>query len=176
MKTLVIVTHPDLETSIVNKRWIGELNKYPDEFYIHQLYKIYPDEKIDVMAEQRLMESYDKIIFQFPLYWFSSPPLLKKWFDEVLIYGWAFGSKSGYTLENKKIGLAISAGSTAEDYSIKGSYKHTLKEIILPFELTFKYIKANYRPYFAHYGIVADTPNESIEESVQNYFYFLNSL
>ncbi|MES9758852.1 flavodoxin family protein, partial [Priestia megaterium] len=29
MKTLVIITHPSLETSVVNKRWVEELKKYP---------------------------------------------------------------------------------------------------------------------------------------------------
>ena len=39
MKTLVIVTHPDIEHSIINKRWIEELRKYPEEYTIHELYK-----------------------------------------------------------------------------------------------------------------------------------------
>ncbi|MBW2962607.1 NAD(P)H-dependent oxidoreductase [Mesonia aestuariivivens] len=175
MKTLVILIHPDIENSVINKRWIEELEKYPDEFDIHQLYKVYPDEKINVLAEQRLMEKYNAIIFQFPLYWFSSPPLLKKWLDEVLTYGWAFGSKSGYKLENKKIALAISAGAIKDDYSIEGDYKHTLKEVLVPFELTFKYVKANYRPYFANYGSDSNTPSELIEESTRKYFFFVNA-
>jgi len=176
MKTLVIVTHPNMESSVVNRRWIEELKKYPDDFEIHQLYKVYPDEKINVLAEQRLMENYDKIVFQFPMYWFSCPPLLKKWFDEVLIYGWAFGRKSGYKLENKKIGIAISVGSTEEDYSLKGNYRHTFKELIVPFELTFKYVRANYRSFFAYYGLDSNTPSERIEKSVQEYLGFLNTL
>ena len=176
MKTLVILTHPDIENSVINNRWIEELEKYPDEFDIHQLYKVYPDEKINVMAEQRLIENYNKIIFQFPLYWFSCPPLLKKWLDQVLTYGWAFGSKSGYKLENKKIALAISAGAIKDDYSIKGEYNHTLKEVLVPFELTFKYVKANYRPYFVNYGSDSNTPSELIEESAQRYFCFVNAV
>ncbi len=176
MKTLVIVTHPDMESSVVNKRWIEELNKYPDEFDIHQLYKAYPDEKINILAEQKLIENYSKIVFQFPFYWFSSPPLLKKWFDEVLIYGWAFGSKSGYKLEHKKIGLAISSGAAQEDYSLKGNYRHTLKELIVPFELTFKYVKANYRPFFAYYGLDSSTPTQEIEKSASKYLDFLKKI
>ena len=30
------------------------------------------------------MEAYDHVVFQFPLYSYSYPPLLKKWFDEVI--------------------------------------------------------------------------------------------
>jgi len=177
MKTLVIVVHPDIERSVINKRWIEELGKYPSKFKLHQLYKVYPDEEIDVQAEQALVEEYDKIVFQFPLYWFSAPPLLKKWFDEVLTYGWAFGSKSGFKVGNKKIGLAISAGISEEGYSPQGMYRYTLKELTAPFELTFNYIKADYRSLFAYYGIdeVSNT-KEHIEKSVAPYIDFLKGL
>ena len=77
MKTLVILVHPDMENSKANKRWKEELLKYPDEIEIHELYKEYPDWNINVKKEQELIEKYDHIIFQFPLYWFSCPPLLK---------------------------------------------------------------------------------------------------
>ncbi len=36
-KTLVIVTHPHIEQSVVNKRWVEELEKYPDQFTVHQI-------------------------------------------------------------------------------------------------------------------------------------------
>ena len=103
MKTLVIVTHPTINISVINKKWIEELKKSPDKFVIHQLYEVYPDEKIDVAAEQKLVEQYNKIVFQFPYYWFNCPPLLKKWLDEVLTHGWAYGSKSGYKVSGKKL-------------------------------------------------------------------------
>ena len=63
MKILIIVTHPNIQDSIINQRWIEELYKYPEKFYVHQLHEVYPNEKIDVMAEQKLIEQYDKIVF-----------------------------------------------------------------------------------------------------------------
>lgn len=48
MKTLVIVIHPDTESSIINKRWIAALNKYPEKYEVRDLHKIYVDGKIDV--------------------------------------------------------------------------------------------------------------------------------
>jgi len=129
MKTLVIVIHPEIEQSVVNKRWVEALNKYPDKYVVHQLYQIYPDQKIDISTEQKLIEQYDKIVFQFPFYWFSSPPLLKKWFDEVLTYGWAFGSKSGYKVKGKKVALAISAGIDEHEFATGRRYKYSLVEL-----------------------------------------------
>ncbi|MGT2357467.1 NAD(P)H-dependent oxidoreductase [Staphylococcus aureus] len=44
---------------------------------MHDLYREYPDFIINVKREQELVENHDNIIFQFPLYWYSSPSLLK---------------------------------------------------------------------------------------------------
>lgn len=77
-KTLIIITHPDIENSVINKLWLQELEKYPDKFHIHQLHKVYPDQNFDIAAEQKLVEEHDHIIFQFPYYWYYGPALLKK--------------------------------------------------------------------------------------------------
>ncbi|GAA0892753.1 NAD(P)H-dependent oxidoreductase [Fulvivirga kasyanovii] len=176
MKTLVIVIHPNIQDSVINKRWIDELNKYPEKYDIHQLHQVYPDEKIDVQAEQRLIEQYSKIVFQFPFYWFNCPPFFKKWLDEVLTYGWAYGSKSGYKVAGKKIALALSVGIDEHEYSGSGKYKYTLDQLTTPFELTFEYIKADYHPFFAYYGIELNASSEWIEKSVPLYMDFLESL
>ncbi len=67
-KTLIIFIHPNSNASVVNKRWLEELNKYPEKYVIHDLYKSYPNEKINVEAEQKRIEQFDKIVFQFPMY------------------------------------------------------------------------------------------------------------
>ncbi|TDQ08290.1 NAD(P)H-dependent oxidoreductase [Pedobacter metabolipauper] len=174
MKTLVIVTHPNIENSAVNKRWVKELKKFPNDYVIHQLYEVYPDEKIDVLAEQKLVDQFDKIIFQFPFYWFNCPSLLKKWLDDVLIHGWAYGSKSGFKLAGKKIALAVSVGIDEHEYAHGEKYKYTVDELLRPFELSFEYIKADYQPFFAYYGLEFNSTEELIERSVPLYIDFLN--
>ena len=176
MRTLIIVIHPDMDNSVINKRWVAELNKHPDKYHVHQLHQVYPDEKIDVEAEQKLIERYDKIVFQFPFYWFNCPPLFKKWLDEVLTYGWAYGSKSGYKVGGKKIALAVTAGVDEHEYSAAEKYKYTMDELLRPFELSFEYVKADYRPFFAYYGIELNTTPEWIEKSVPAYLNFLDNL
>ncbi len=176
MKTLVIIIHPRIEESIMNKRWIRELEKHPDDYEIHQLYKKYPDEKIDILAEQQLIEQYDKIIFQFPFYWFNCPPLLKKWLDEVLTYGWAYGKSSGYKLAGKKIALVLSVGIDEKEYDTGGKYKYNLEQLTSPFEITFNYVRADYKPLFAYYGIELNPSDEWVERSVPRYLSFLKQL
>lgn len=176
MKTFIVVIHPNIDDSVVNKRWVEELRKFPEKYVIHELHTTYANEKIDVLAEQALIEKYDKIVFQFPFYWFNCPPLLKKWLDEVLIYGWAFGSKSGYKVESKKVALAISLGADQGDYTSSNVFKYSLEELTRSFELTFNYVKADYRPLFAQYGVDHNASPEWVENSVSRYVEFLDSL
>lgn len=176
MKILVVITHPTLEKSVVNKRWEEELKRYPEKFIVHHLNEVYPDGTIDVEAEHHLLESVDKIVFQFPFYWFNCPPLLKKWIDKVLSHGWAYGANSGYQLEGKKIALALSAGIKDEDYKTSGRYKYTLEQLTSPFEITFLYVKADYQPLFAFYGAEYHPTKEEVEKSAQDFIHYLDKL
>jgi putative NADPH-quinone reductase len=171
-KKLFVVIHPNLKGSTVNKRWVEELNKHKDRYIVHDLYNMYPDGKIDVLKEQALIEAHDKIIFQFPYYWFNCPPLFKTWLDDVLTYGWAYGSNSGYKMQGKKIALAISVGVDEEEYKPGANYKYTLEQLTAPFELSFEYVKADYRSPFAFYGIEFHATAERIEQSAKEYMAF----
>ncbi|WP_344290271.1 NAD(P)H-dependent oxidoreductase, partial [Microbacterium arabinogalactanolyticum] len=64
MKTLVVVTHPDMANSVVNKRWLEELRRYPARYTVHELHQAYPDWRIDVAREQQLIEAHDNIVLQ----------------------------------------------------------------------------------------------------------------
>jgi len=176
MSTLVIIIHSNLAQSLINKRWIAELKKYPTSYTIHDLHAVYPDEKIDVAREQQLLADHDKIIFQFPFYWFNCPPFFKTWLDDVLTDGWAFGQRSGYQLAGKKIALGITAGIDQEDYQPWGRYKYTLEQLTAPFELTFDYVKADYSAPFAFYGAEYNATSERIEKSARDYISFIESL
>lgn len=177
MKTLVVVSHPNIEESIVNKRWIEELKKYPELFTVHEIYKAYPTRIIDVAKEQALIEAHQCLVPQFPLYWFNCTPSLKKWLDDLFTYGWAYGS-TGNKLVNKKVGLAVSAGIKCEDFSKEGRYLYTLEEILRPFEITMNYVKAAYQNLFVFYG--AEYPENlvpaSLNKSAIDYIHYLTKL
>ncbi|MEH6307068.1 NAD(P)H-dependent oxidoreductase [Olivibacter sp. CPCC 100613] len=176
MKALIIVIHSDLKKSVINKRWLEELEKYPDKYTVHDLHDMYPDEKLDIAREQQLVEAHDKIIFQFPFYWFNCPPFFKKWLDEVLTYGWAYGKNSGYKLQGKKMALGITAGIDKEDYHPSKKYKYTLEQLVAPFQLTFEYIKADYHSFFAFYGAEHRAHSERVEQSASDYIAFIDAL
>ncbi|MFC3773747.1 NAD(P)H-dependent oxidoreductase [Paenibacillus sp. GCM10012303] len=186
MKTLVIVTHPNIESSVIHKRWAKELMLHPAKYTVHELHQAYPDGNLDVEREQMLVESHGNLVLQFPIYWFSCPPLVKKWLDEVLTYGWAYGS-NGDKMRNRKVALGVSTGVKKEDYSEVGKYL-PLTQILVPFQLTFeKYCKADYRSFFAFYGtesepgellpgIQNETSENAVDKSAIEYLSFLDKL
>ncbi|WP_405157031.1 NAD(P)H-dependent oxidoreductase [Paenibacillus sp. FSL K6-0108] len=166
MKTLVIVVHPNYELSRVNKRWVQELDGNLN-VTIHNLYGSYPDEQIDVEREQKLLLEHDRIVFQFPFYWYSTPPLLKKWEDQVLTYGWAYGS-DGVNLHGKELLLALSTGSPKESYQHDGMNKYTMEEFLRPLEATSNLIGSKLLPYFVQHGAMAIS-DEDLEISAREY-------
>jgi len=172
MKTLIILAHPDINNSNVNKRWETELIQYPNEIAIHELYKEYPDWNINVEKEQRLLEAHDHIIFQFPLYWYSYPPLLKKWLDDVFTHGWAYGSK-GNKLRDKKFGIALSIGDKKENYLPTGSVSFSVDEVITPFKASVKHVGAIVYPHFAVFGSSFQASDEEINRSAKDYIDYI---
>lgn len=173
MKTLVIVTHPNMEASRVNKAWVEALQNQGD-VTIHELYKAYPDENIDVAREQQLVEGHDRIIFQFPLFWYSTPALLKKWFDSVLQYGWAFGP-DGKKTAGKEIGAAVSTYGSDESYQATGSNRFTLQEILRPIEATAHFISAVYLPHFT-LNDVSNLTDEQLAQSKIDYIHHIKTV
>lgn len=171
MKKLIIVSHPQIENSTINKRWVEELEKYPDHFTIHNIYSTYPDGKIDIEKEQKLIEAHDTLILQYPLFWFNCPPLLKQWMDDVFTYGWAYGSK-GNMMKDKKIALAISAGIDEEDFQEDGEWKVTIEQLILPFKTTALYTKSDFRGHFVLYDSHNAPNSDSLQKSARDYIQF----
>ncbi len=173
MKTLVIVTHPNLEKSVVNRRWAEELEKHPEKFTVHCLYDAYPDGNIDAKKEQALVEAHGALLLQFPIYWFGCPSLLKKWMDEVLAFGWAFGPQpEADKMRGRKVALAVSAGVKKEDFGPDGKYVHTMGELLWPFETMCRYVDAEYRSFYALYGAEDGTPASELERSAREYADF----
>lgn len=183
MKTLIVVAHPNISKSVINKRLIEELKKYPEKYTIHELTSSYPDGKLDVEKEQRLIEAHDNLVLQFPVQWFSCPAILKTWLDDVLTHGWAYGRNGGDKLQGRKVALAVTAGIRKGDYQESGRYHYNLEQLLAPFETTFRYYcHADYRSFFAFYGeeLVAGeeyTPTTSeIEKGAKEYLAFLENM
>lgn len=159
MKTLVIAVHPGLQEGSRINRKLTETVRQRDGVTVHDLYQQYPDGQIDVGAEQQLLLEHDRVVFQFPFWWYSSPPLLKHWFDEVLTFGWAYGP-GGDKLHGIEWGIAVTTGGTEEAYGSEGYNRYSVEELTRPFEVTASLVGAKYLPVFAVHNAMQLTDEE----------------
>ena len=98
-EVLVVAAHPQLEHSRINRRLMRAAAQGVGSgsatgaasIQVRDLYALYPDYLIDVAAEQAALLSARLIVWQHPIHWYSMPPLMKLWVDEVLAFGWAYG-------------------------------------------------------------------------------------
>ena len=73
MKTTIFLFHPDLKESSVNQALIKNIT-----IEVRNIYELYPDETINIKAAQDALLRSDRIVFQFPMYWYSVPPTYEK--------------------------------------------------------------------------------------------------
>lgn len=67
----------------------------------------------DIAAEIEKLKRADLVIFNFPLFWFSVPAMMKGWFDRVLVSGLCYGGMRFYDqggLKGKKALVALTLG------------------------------------------------------------------
>lgn len=133
-RVLINLAHPALHKSCVNRALIERVEGL-DGVTIHDLYERYPEMHISADAEQELLRSHDVIVFQHPIYWYSSPAIVKEWQDVVLEHGFAFGP-GGNALSGKLFISALSAGGSEDDYGGGGTHQFTLRQLLAPFEQT----------------------------------------
>ena len=151
MRTLVLVSHPTLDTSKANARLTAAIRDLPG-VEVRHLEAIYPDSTIDVVAEQAAALSADRIVFQFPFYWYSTPPMLKRWQDDVLVFGWAYGP-GGTKLAGKTLQLVLTAGGPESVYRHGGYNLYPVRELLRPLEVTAHLIGMTLAEPLVLYGV-----------------------
>lgn len=169
MKIMVIIAHPDLNKSRAGQILAQELKD--SSIYVRDLYQEYSNWEIDVKKEQQLLCAYDRIVFQFPFYWYSCPPLLKKWFDDVFTYGWAFGP-NGEHLLGKEFMVATTTGGTAESYRSGGGNEFTISELIRPIQRTITRCNGTFLPTFVIHNVSQRT-DLSIQQEAKTYVNYI---
>ena len=93
----------------------------------------------DIAGEQAKVLAADAVIFQFPLWWYGMPAIMKGWIDRV----WAFGLAYGYqnagnryrygdgAFKGKRAVLSVAVGGPASDYSPRG-INGPLEQLLFP--------------------------------------------
>lgn len=149
-RVLVLFAHPSLDRSEINAEML-RITRATAGVTVVDLYADYPDYRIDIDREQQRLVEHDVVVFMFPLYWYSTPPMLKEWQDLVLEYGFAYGHE-GHALHGKTFLCALSAGGAADAYRAEGYNHFTLRELLRPLEQTAILCGMHYLAPFALFG------------------------
>ena len=123
-KIVVIMAHPNMETSVLNKRIKTELVEVENIVY-KDLTSLYGDFKIDIEKEQKDIVDADKIVFQFPMQWYSTPSILKQYIDDVFSYGFVYevdkdGLFQALSLKGKEFQMIATLGAKEESFIGEG--------------------------------------------------------
>lgn len=134
-KTLVIFAHPYFEYSTSSVELIKVYNDV-ENLTFKDLYEEFPDFHIATFRERKRIREYERLVFHFPLIWFSIPPLLKLWIDEVFDMTWTM--KTDHPLQNKDAVIIVTIGGKEENYTEGGMYETTIEELLKSLTLSLK--------------------------------------
>lgn len=138
-KTLILLFHPDLNRSSANATLAAAAKNVPGVEVV-DMQSSYPT-GIDIFRDGereagRLLAA-DRIVLQFPIQWYSTPPLLKAWQDAVLtrMYYIAYESE-GRLLEGTPLMIAATAGNVPDAYRHGGRNLLPMIELFAPLRAT----------------------------------------
>ena len=173
-RILILFAHPSQHRSEVNRPLL-EASRRAEAVTAVDLYAEYPDYCIDIDREQQRLREHDVIVFMFPLYWYSTPALLKEWQDLVLEYGFAYGQE-GRELEGKQLLCAITAGGVEGAYRSRGYNHYTIRELLRPIEQTATLCGMDYLPPYALFGARTAVDEGRVGEHIDNWKRILDCL
>ncbi len=163
-KVLILFAHPTQHRSEVNAPLFHASQDHKDVTTV-DLYQEYPTYHINIDREQQRLIEHDVVVFMFPMYWYSTPSILKEWQDLVLEYDFAYGQK-GTSLHGKQFCCAISTGGPESAYKSEGFNQYTIKELLHPLEQTAHLCGMEYLPPFVMHGARTAVEDERLQPHI----------
>ncbi|QFU76922.1 flavodoxin family protein [Halioglobus maricola] len=173
-RILILFAHPSPDRSEVNVP-LAETSTEHSAVTFVDLYREYPDLRIDIDREQQQLREHDVIVFMFPLYWYSTPAILKEWQDLVLEYGFAYGAE-GRELHGKTFLCAITAGGTENAYHREGFNHFEVRELLVPLENTAGLTGMHYLPPYVLFGARTAVEEGRVSEHIAGWQRLLDAL
>jgi len=173
-KLLVYYAHPGQRHSRVNRELAAVAAQIRDISFV-DLYATYPRFEIDIDREQALLDDHDVVLFQFPLFWYSTPSLVKEWLDLVLEHGFAYGS-GGDRLSGKRFALALTAAGPEDAYTPAGYQHYPLRTFLSPLEQTARLCHMEFVPPYVLYGSLRAPDDGRAKKHIEGYRLLLESI
>jgi len=147
---LVIYAHPYPKSSRASRHLAEAVRDLPG-LAMHSLYDRYPDFDIDIAAEQAALAQAKLVVWLHPVYWYSTPGLLKHWLDKVLAYGWAYGP-GGMALLDKHCLWVPTTGGDEASYSATGMHEQPFENFAAPLQETARFCGMQWEPPLPLHG------------------------
>jgi glutathione-regulated potassium-efflux system ancillary protein KefG len=173
-KLLVYYAHPGHKHSHANKAMVAEAQKVDGITFV-DLYAEYPRFEINIDREQQRLLDHDVILFQFPLFWYSTPSLIKEWQDLVLEHGFAYGA-GGDKLAGKCMMLAVTAAGPQDAYAQQGYQKYPIRAFLTPLEQTARLCHMEFAAPYVLYGSLRASREGTLEPHVRGYRKLLEAV
>jgi putative NADPH-quinone reductase len=149
---LVVLGHSNYDNSLSNRTIVESVGANAN-VTVRNLSDVSENYNFDVEAEQAAMEAADVVVFQFPFHWYSVPAILKKWLDDVLLYGWAYG-EGGDKLAGKKVVVSLTTGGPEEAYVDGGGKGYSVDSFLAPLKGSIGMCNMELAEVLASYGMM----------------------
>jgi glutathione-regulated potassium-efflux system ancillary protein KefG len=174
VKLIVYYAHPGHKHSHVNRHMARAAARIDGITFV-DLYADYPRFDIDVNVEQQRLLDHDVILFQFPVFWYSTPSIVKEWQDLVLEHGFAYG-KDGDKLSGKHMLLAVTGAGPAEAYTDQGYQHYPLRTFLTPLEQTARLCSMRFTAPYVLYGALQAPDAGRVDPHVDGYRRLLEAI
>jgi glutathione-regulated potassium-efflux system ancillary protein KefG len=173
-KLIVYYAHPGHKHSHVNRHMAHAAARIGGITFV-DLYADYPRFDINVDVEQQRLLDHNVILFQFPVFWYSTPSILKEWQDLVLEHGFAYGS-NGDKLAGKHMLLAVTGAGPADAYTDQGYQHYPLRTFLTPLEQTARLCSMHFTAPYVLYGALQALDAGQVEPHVDGYRQLLEAI
>ena len=173
-RLIVYYAHPGNKYSQANKAMVEEARSVAGISFV-DLYAEYPRFEINIDREQQRLIDHEVILFQFPLFWYSTPSLIKEWQDLVLEHGFAYGA-GGDKLTGKCMMLAVTAAGSREAYTEQGYQHYPIRTFLTPLEQTASLCHMEFAAPYVLYGSLRAPDDGRLAAHVAGYRALLEAI
>lgn len=173
-RVLILFVHPSPHRSQANIKLFHAAQHTPQVTAV-DLYQEYPTYFINIEREQQRLREHDVVVFLFPLYWYSTPSILKQWQDLVLEHGFVYGHK-GMALHGKQLLCAVTTGGAETAYQGEMAGHASIRQLLQPIEHTAKLIGMHYLPPFTLFSARTAKDQGRLEQHISHWQNLLTHL
>ncbi|WP_261807049.1 NAD(P)H-dependent oxidoreductase [Lapidilactobacillus luobeiensis] len=142
MRTLILVAHPEVANSPTQQFLKASLPGSAELMWHDLSASVGPDGRFQREAELALVRNAERLVLQFPFYWYSAPFILKQWQEQTFT-----GEVEQYhDLAGKELVVVLSLGQAETTYQAGASERFSLSELLRPYQAFAEKLGWRYLP------------------------------